>query len=78
MKRIIAWCHCNLSYGEQIAEAFSKALAAEGVQIISGLAAGIDGAAHKGALKAGQPTFGVLGAESISAIRQSTTDFLKE
>lgn len=49
------------SYGEQIAEAFSKALAAEGVQIISGLAAGIDGAAHRGALKAGQPTFGVLG-----------------
>lgn len=49
------------SYGEQIAEAFSKALAAEGVQIISGLAAGIDGAAHRGALKAGQSTFGVLG-----------------
>lgn len=49
------------SYGEQIAEAFAKALAAEGVQIISGLAAGIDGAAHRGALKAGKPTFGVLG-----------------
>ena len=49
------------SYGEQIAGAFAKALAAEGVQIISGLAAGIDGAAHKGALKAGQPTFGILG-----------------
>ena len=48
-------------YGEQIAEEFSRALAAEGVQVISGLAAGIDGAAHRGALKAGCPTFGVLG-----------------
>ncbi len=48
-------------YGEQIAEEFARVLAAEGVQIFSGLAAGIDGAAHKGALKAGRPTFGVLG-----------------
>ena len=48
-------------YGEQIAEEFARALVSEGVQIISGLAAGIDGAAHKGALKADCPTFGVLG-----------------
>lgn len=49
------------SYGEQVAEEFARMLSAEGVQIISGLALGIDGAAHRGALKGGTATFGVLG-----------------
>ncbi|MDO4267950.1 MAG: DNA-processing protein DprA [Eubacteriales bacterium] len=51
---------CSAS-GEQLAEEFARALAAEQVEIISGLAAGIDGAAHRGALKAGGGTCGVLG-----------------
>ncbi len=49
------------TYGRQVAEAFAGALAQEDVQIISGLAEGIDGAAHRGALRAGRPTYGVLG-----------------
>ncbi len=49
------------AYGEQLAEEFARMLSAEGVQIISGLALGIDGAAHRGAMKGGTPTFGVLG-----------------
>lgn len=48
-------------YGEQLAERFSMTLAENGVQIVSGLASGIDGASHRGALRAGKPTFGVLG-----------------
>ncbi len=49
-------------YGEQLAEEFSRALAAKQIQIISGLALGIDGAAHRGALKAkGGMTYGVMG-----------------
>ena len=48
-------------YGSQLAETFSELLARERVQIISGLALGIDGAAHRGALKAGADTYGVLG-----------------
>lgn len=50
------------AYGEQITEEFARVLALEGVQIISGLAVGIDGAAHRGCLKnrRGQ-TYAVLG-----------------
>lgn len=49
------------NYGKQVAEAFAGALAQEDVQVISGLAEGIDGAAHRGALRVGRPTYGVLG-----------------
>lgn len=48
-------------YGKQIAEEFGRMLAMAGVQIISGLALGIDGAAHAGAIHAKQPTYGILG-----------------
>lgn len=48
-------------YGSQIAKTFAELLAKEQVQIISGLALGIDGAAHRGALEAGADTYGVLG-----------------
>lgn len=49
------------SYGSQLARNMGKELAEHGVQIISGLAAGIDGAGHLGALDAGKTTFGILG-----------------
>ncbi len=48
-------------YGLQIAERFAIQLAELGVPVISGLARGIDGAAHQGALRAGGTTVGVLG-----------------
>ena len=48
-------------YGEQIALEYGEALASEGIQIISGLARGIDGAGQRGALNAGGATYGVLG-----------------
>lgn len=48
-------------YGSQLAAAFAEMLAKEQVQIISGLALGIDGAAHQGALKAEADTYGILG-----------------
>lgn len=48
-------------YGMEIARCFGRELGRMGVQIISGLAAGIDGAGHDGALAGGGMTFGVLG-----------------
>lgn len=49
------------TYGERMAIHFSERLAEEGVQIISGMARGIDGAGHRGALNVKGKTFAVLG-----------------
>lgn len=49
------------AYGRQVSCALAGELAAMGVTVISGLAYGIDGAAHRGALAAGGKTAGVLG-----------------
>ncbi len=47
--------------GEKNAESFSKDLCDQGLCIISGLALGIDGAAHRGALKSNGATIAVVG-----------------
>lgn len=49
------------SYGKEIAEEYAGILAQRGIQIISGLAYGVDGYAHQGAMAADGATFGVLG-----------------
>lgn len=48
-------------YGKQVAYEYSRIFAQENVQIISGLARGVDAAAHRGALSAGKRTYAVMG-----------------
>ncbi len=49
------------NYGQQMAVVLGKALAAEGYQIISGMAAGIDGVAQSACLSAGGLSYAVMG-----------------
>jgi len=48
-------------YGQQVAEELGTFLAQNGVVVVSGLAQGVDGVAHKAAMDAGGRTIAVLG-----------------
>ena len=48
-------------YGAQVARMLGRELAAAGLVVVSGLARGVDGEAHRGALEGGGATVAVLG-----------------
>lgn len=49
------------SYGAQAARSLARELARSGVAVVSGLARGVDGQAHRGALEGGGKTIAILG-----------------
>ena len=49
-------------YGKRQAHCYAKVLAEYGIQVISGMALGIDTQGHLGALEAQRPTYAVLGS----------------
>lgn len=48
-------------YGRETARQLGQVFAKAGIQVISGLALGIDGAGHRGCLEGGGDTYGILG-----------------
>ncbi len=58
---VIGARNCS-DYGREVTKYFAGELAKAGLQVISGLARGIDGFAHEGALAGGGSTYGVLGS----------------
>ncbi len=50
------------AYGREVAEYLGRELAAAGVAVVSGMARGVDAAAHRGALAGGGRTVAVWGA----------------
>lgn len=57
---IVGARNCTV-YGRDMARLFGYRLARAGIDVISGMAAGVDGWAHRGALEAGGRTYAVLG-----------------
>lgn len=73
----IVGSRASTPYGEQIAYDTAKMLAENGVIIVSGLAYGIDAAAHRGCLDGGGETVAVLGTpidKIYPACNQSLAD----
>ena len=58
---VIGARHCS-DYGRRTAEYFGRELAAAGVPVISGMAAGVDGMAQEACADAGGESFGILGS----------------
>lgn len=58
----VVGCRRATGYGRRTTESLAGALARSGVVVVSGLALGIDAAAHRGALEASGDTIAVLGS----------------
>lgn len=66
------------TYGKIITQKFAKALAKEGLTIVSGMASGIDKLSHEGALEVGGNTIAVLGGGFDHIFPAMNTNLFKE
>lgn len=66
------------TYGTNAAEMLARDLAASGICVISGLARGIDTAAHRGAMRGNGKTVAVLGTGIDGAYPKENTRLIKE
>ena len=66
------------AYGREVARTLGRSLAGAGIPVISGLALGIDAAAHAGALEAGGPTVAVLAGGADRPYPRSTTALYRQ
>jgi DNA processing protein len=66
------------TYGENASEMLARDLASRGICIVSGLARGIDAAAHKAAIRCGGKTIAVLGTGIDNVYPRENTRLVKE
>jgi DNA processing protein len=66
------------TYGENASEMLARDLASRGICVVSGLARGIDAAAHKGAIRGGGKTVAVLGTGIDNVYPRENTRLVKE
>ncbi|MCX5710697.1 MAG: DNA-processing protein DprA [Candidatus Omnitrophica bacterium] len=65
-------------YGLAQAEMYGAQLASKGITVVSGMARGIDSAAHRGALKSGGRTIAVIGSGFNNIYPQENKELAKE
>lgn len=66
------------NYGKEMALSIGETMASHGIQVVSGMAMGVDGWAHRGALRGSGDTYGILGCGVDICYPMDNYDIYKE